>query len=127
MAENLSRTVTDLWNSLQAILLELRNQRKLRRIVPVPFTVTPTTKVTTIASHPIGNMKIVAVEFKIRTMGTATYVGLGDRSSQDFRLTAAKDYWSPSVPEGCYIDLRDCMIVSDTADAVVEVMVWMEE
>jgi hypothetical protein len=122
-----ARTIYDLWNSLQAILLELRGQRKLKRVLPVCFTVTPTAKATTISSHPIGNMKIVAAEFKVRSMGTATYIGLGDKGGQEIRLTAIKDYWSPSIPNGCYVLLSDCMMISDATDAVVEVIVWMEE
>lgn len=116
--------------TLNAILLELRNLtrkqdlKRVRMMTPFTYTTTNTTKPKVLYDQPQPG-KIVALEIKVRTMGTATYVALGDATGREYRMTADKDYWKPEIPQGYYVQLRDFVVVADQADAVLEIVPWV--
>lgn len=59
----------------------------------------------------------------IRSMGTASYIALGGRDSQDRRLVGVGDALPIDTPLGKrYLDLTTLFCSSDTADAVIEVI-----
>ena len=57
----------------------------------------------------------------VRDMGTATYVRIGDMDAQNDTLTGAYQYTEYDAPPQGFIDASRFFVVSDTADAVVEV------
>lgn len=54
-------------------------------------------------------------------MGTATYIGVGNESSQAFRLTIVGETYGFAGNPREICDLTKVFIVADTADAVIEV------
>jgi len=64
---------------------------------------------------------------RIRSMGTATYVSVGDNISQEFRLTTVGETfgWSGNVRE--VFDLSKLYLKADVADAVVELIAVSKE
>lgn len=85
-------------------------------------TLTPTTAVQKVMANKADLRRVTQVEISVRSMGTATYVGVGGRDSQDKRLTAAKDSVSMDTPLGKkYLNLDTVFVISDTADAVLEI------
>jgi len=67
--------------------------------------------------------KVTQISLIIRSMGTATYVAVGGRGSQDRRLTTVGDSISIDAPLGSrYIDVSTLFVSSDTSDAVLEII-----
>ena len=87
---------------------------------------TPITVTTSIAQkrlvgevHPY--KYVLSYLIRVRSMGTATYIALGDEAAQESRLTTAGQTVSYSCNRYEVIDLTKKYIKADTADAVVEV------
>jgi hypothetical protein len=76
-----------------------------------------------ITSVPTRCAKIM---IRLRSLGAATYVAIGRSDSQEFRLTAASDYWeTPTMPTRCdYIDAHNIYVVTDNNAAKVEYILW---
>jgi hypothetical protein len=108
---------------LEAMLLELRRLTDMflpKRVEMLePFTLTTTTSKQAVFAQG-ENHKLVKLEMHIRSIGTATYVGVGTFHSQDFRMDATMPYRVIKPPERCYIDGKGLTIISDAADCVVE-------
>lgn len=86
-------------------------------------TITPTTNAQQLMTNKPGIERVLQAQIYIRSIGTATYVGVGGRDSQDRRLTVAGANISIDIPMGMrYVDLRSLFVSSDTSDAVVEVL-----
>lgn len=86
-------------------------------------TLTVDTSPLPVTNNKIGVTKVKQVSIVVRSMGTATYVGLGGRDSQDRRLTVVGASLSLSpIAKDNYIMLQEVFASSDTADAVIEVI-----
>ena len=70
---------------------------------------------------------VLAYLIRVRSMGTASYVGVGDNLSQDFRLTTIGETfgWSGNPRE--VFDLGKVYVKSDTSDASLELYVLYKE
>jgi hypothetical protein len=60
---------------------------------------------------------------RLRSVGTSTYVRIGNSTAQEYTLKAAGDFKAFSAPEGMLVDMTQVYTKSDTADAVIEVVV----
>ena len=86
-------------------------------------TITPTTARQLIMINKPGIQRVTQIQIRIRSMGTATYVSIGGADTQDRRMTGAGDSIGIDTPLGKrYTDVTSLFIVSDTADAVVEII-----
>ena len=66
---------------------------------------------------------VLSYLIKLRTLGTATYVGIGDQFGQDFRLTVIGETFGFSAnPRECF-DLSKVWITSDSNDAQIEIVI----
>jgi hypothetical protein len=70
----------------------------------------------------VGYKWVVSYVIKVRSMGTATYIGIGDQFSQLYRLTVANQTLGFAANPGEIIDMAKIWIVADTADPVVEII-----
>jgi hypothetical protein len=93
-------------------------------IEDTPVTVTPAVAATAqrILGETYPYKYVLGYEIRIRSMGTATYVGFGDERAQDVRLLVADQRLKYQCNRYEVIDLTKKFIISDTADAVIEVM-----
>jgi len=74
-------------------------------------------------TNKIGITRATQIQISIRSMGTATYIGVGGTDTQDRRLTAVGENIGMDTPLGKrYLDLRTLFIVSDANDAVIEII-----
>ena len=60
---------------------------------------------------------------RVRSMGTATYIAVGSIKAQEYRLTGVGQVIGFTCNEKDLINLTKKWIKSDTADAVIEVIV----
>jgi hypothetical protein len=60
---------------------------------------------------------------RVRSMGTATYVRIGNSTAQEYTLKAVGEVKAFSAPENMLVDMTQVYTKSDTADAVIEVLV----
>ncbi len=89
-----------------------------------PFTITPTTTISNVFKDQVGtygNIKVSVIGFAVRSMGTATYCRIGKNGNTVDTLNASFPYLEYSAPQNAYIDASEFQIVSDTADAVIEI------
>lgn len=76
-----------------------------------------------VTNDKIGITKVKQASIVVRSMGTATYIGLGGRDSQDRRLTVAGSSLSiEPIAQDKYVHLNEIFCSSDTADAVIEII-----
>jgi hypothetical protein len=87
---------------------------------PIAVTTTIAAKRLVGEAHPY--KYVLSYLVRVRSMGTATYIALGDEYSQQSRLITAGQTVSYSCNRYEVIDLTKKWIKCDTADAVVEVM-----
>ena len=86
-------------------------------------TITPTTTPQLLLTNKIGITKVTQIQIAVRSMGTSTYSAVGGRDEQSRRLTAVGDNIGMDTPLGKrYLDISALFIVSDTADAVIEIV-----
>lgn len=86
-----------------------------------PFILTPTTTPT--ALLPAYPYKwVFSYMIRVRSMGTATYIGIGNETAQLWRLTAVGQIFGFNGNPKEVIDLTKVWYVSDTSDAVIEVV-----
>lgn len=87
-----------------------------------PFIRTVTTAAASLtAGAPIPNKWVLSYIVRLRSLGTATYVGIGNESSQAFRLTIIGETYGFSGNPGEVCDLSKVFVISDAATAVIEV------
>lgn len=65
---------------------------------------------------------VTAFTVRVRSMGTATYIALGDKNVQDWRMITVGQTFGISLNPGEVLDLSKIYVVSDTGDATVEVV-----
>jgi len=65
---------------------------------------------------------ITSYLLRVRSLGTASYIGIGDKYSQEYRLTVVGQVkgWSGSPDE--LMNLHELYYISDAADAVIELV-----
>jgi len=86
-------------------------------------TITPNTVAQPIMANKIGITRAAQIQIVVRSMGTATFIGVGGVDTQDRRLLGVGANIGIDTPLGKrYLDLRSLFIVSDTDDAVVEII-----
>jgi len=66
-------------------------------------------------------VKAFWVLVRVRSIGTATYVAIGNNIVQPDRFIATGASQVFDVPDGYYFDAAQLVAISDTADAVIEV------
>ncbi|NJD76276.1 MAG: hypothetical protein FIB08_04165 [Candidatus Methanoperedens sp.] len=89
-----------------------------------PFTITPSTTITNVMKDQAGTygqIKVSVIGFAVRSMGTATYVRIGKQGNCIDTLSANFIYTEYQAPEGGWLDASEFQMISDTADAVIEV------
>jgi hypothetical protein len=88
---------------------------------------TPIVKTVASAAAPLmGNIPykwVLSYLIKVRSMGTATYIGVGDQFGQGFRLTYVGETFGFSANLHETFDLSKVWISSDTSDAVIEIVI----
>ena len=86
-----------------------------------PVTVTPGTARTQLFTG-VQDLDAFWVLVAVRTMGTATYVAIGNQNSQENRLLGAGDFQIFDVPEGFVFNAAQLYCKADVAaQAVLEV------
>lgn len=92
----------------------------------MPFfstTLTVGTTAQNVTKNRQGISKVIQAEVIVRSMGTATYVRIGGLESQDRTLRTVGDSVSISSNyPNRYFDILGLQAISDTADAVIEVL-----
>jgi len=84
---------------------------------------TPTTSPQLVLANKPFIQNVTQISIVVRSMGTATYIGIGGSDAQDRRLTTVGDSISIDTPLGYkYVNVSSLFVVSDTADAVIEVI-----
>ena len=59
---------------------------------------------------------------RVRSMGTATYVRIGNAVAQEYTLRAVGDTKVFTAPDGMLVDMTQIYTKSDTSDAVIEII-----
>lgn len=115
--------MSDIKTALNNLANAFREYTLYREVEPLePFIITPTTAQKSISSGvSLTGIKVSYISIYVRSMGTATYIAIGRPGSQEERLTAIGDVLEIEAPHRTYINIGKVMIISDTADAVVEV------
>lgn len=89
-------------------------------VLDTPVTLTGNTTAQPIFKQPY--KWVTSICIRVRSIGTATYVGVGNNISQDYRLIGVDQMYQYSCNPGEVIDAAKIWIISDTADPVVEVI-----
>ena len=87
--------------------------------IPITYTVTVA------AAQPFKNLAVKWVTsylIRVRSMGTATYVRVGNFNAQEFTLNAVGATKAFTCNPGEVVDATQIYLKSDTADAVVEII-----
>jgi hypothetical protein len=87
-----------------------------------PFIITVTTTPTSVlATIPMPYKWVLSYLVRVRSLGTATYIGIGNESGQDFRLTVIGETYGFAGNPGEICDLTKVFVVSDANTAVIEI------
>ena len=86
-----------------------------------PVTVTPTVAKIRIIGETYPYMYVLSYMIRVRSMGTATYIAIGNEQGQEQRLYAAGQTLTYSCNRYEVIDLTKKYVRADVADAVLEV------
>lgn len=85
-------------------------------------TLTPTTAPQTLMALKPLIRNITQIAVTVQSMGTATYINIGGPDSQDKKFTMVGDGFSISGTEKFpYVDVSTIRVISDTADAVLDI------
>jgi len=115
--------MSDIKSALNNLASAFREYTLYREVeVMEPLIITPGTTGKSISSGiSIPGIKVSYISILVRDMGTATYVAIGRPGSQEERLIAVGDVLEIQAPPQTYINTGKIIIISDTADAVIEV------
>lgn len=95
----------------------LGNYREVIEDTPITYTVPST-------AHQIygglGTKWVTSYLIRVRSMGTATYIRVGNQAAQNYTLKAVGEMKTFSCNPGEVVDATQIYVVSDTADAVIE-------
>ena len=84
--------------------------------------ITPTTAPQPLMANKPLIQRVKQISISVRSMGTASYIAVGGQDSQDKRFTSTGSGMSISpIGEEKSVDITTIRIVSDTADAVVDI------
>ena len=83
-----------------------------------PAVITPTTTAAPVHSGPY--KWVTSWLIRVRSLGTATYVRVGDRTAQTHSLITVGQTYGLNGNPGEVFDLSKIYVVSDTADATIE-------
>ena len=90
-------------------------------VVDTPVTVTPTT--TPVSIFPgISYKWVTSIVIRERSVGTSTYVAIGNSVAQNYRLTGIGSIFQFSANPGEVFDAAKIWVSSDTADAAIEIV-----
>ena len=89
-------------------------------------TLTPSTVIQSLMANKPNLRQAIQFVVVVRSMGTATYVGLGGLDTQDRRLSTVGDGMSLSADFNRpqlkkWLDPTQIFVSSDTSDAVIEI------
>jgi len=70
----------------------------------------------------IASKWVTSYLIRVRSMGTATYIRVGNSVAQEYTLKAVGDIKSFTCNPGEAVDMTNVWVISDTADAVIEIM-----
>lgn len=87
-----------------------------------PVVYTPDVTQTRILGENYPYRYVLSYLIRVRDMGTATYVSIGTEAGQEYRLTAVGQTVSYSCNRYQVIDLTKKYGISDTNDAVLEIV-----
>lgn len=65
---------------------------------------------------------VTSICIRVRDLGTATYVGVGNEVAQEYRLTGVSAIYQYACNPGEALDMSKIWILSDTNDPVLEVI-----
>jgi len=65
---------------------------------------------------------VTAYLIRVRSMGTATYIRLGNGAAQEYTLKAVGEVKAFTCNPGEVVDMTQVYVKSDTADAVIEII-----
>jgi len=86
-------------------------------------TLTASTTLQQLMANKRAIKKVTQISMIVRSMGTATYIGVGGHDTQDRLLKTVGDAISIDAPLGArFIDVSSLFVISDTSDAVLEIM-----
>jgi len=91
-------------------------------VLDQPFTFTPAAATIAEALLKVPYKWVTSFAIRLRSMGTATYVALGNQAAQEYRLTGVGQIYQFSCNPGEVTDLARIWTYSDTNDAVIEVV-----
>jgi len=86
-----------------------------------PILVTTTTTKSRLLGENYPFRYVLSYLVKVKTMGTASYIALGNEQGQIARLTLAGSYFGYQCNRYEVIDLTKKYIIADSTDAVLEV------
>lgn len=90
--------------------------------IPVAITTTSSTTPVRLIGEGYPFKWVLSYLVRVRSMGSATYIAIGTEAGQEYRLTTINQTIGYSCNRYEAIDLTKKYIVSDAADAVVEVI-----
>lgn len=94
--------------------------RESRILDPIVLTSAVTEK-SLAGTFAVTPLRMQYIGFRVRSMGTATYLGVGTKGNTSFRLTAVNTYFEYEAPKSGYIDASKIWYIADTADLTFEV------
>ena len=86
-----------------------------------PFTITVPATARSLFTG-IADYWVESFLIRVRSMGTATYIAIGGINAREYRLTGLNQIYGYNCPLGSVLNLSKIWIISDTADAVIEVI-----
>lgn len=122
----------DIQKSLQALLLELRNDMRpmkpIQIIGPWSVTLSGTTEMPLLSRDFITMRdRIVNLEVKVRDPSTSSYIALRTPNSSRWEFHTAGDYYKFDIPHGYYLpgeDARKFRVFADVGAPVLEVIAY---
>jgi hypothetical protein len=90
-------------------------------VADFPDTLTATTTAKPLFAGNAPYRWVTAWSVRVRSMGTATYVALGSRLAQPWRLITVGQTYGANGNPGEVFDLSQIYVISDTSDAVIEI------
>ena len=105
--------------SWQTIVQTIFGQRyyEVHNYPPRTLTVTTTPQPLTVQL----NTWCLGYQLRVRTMGSCTYVAIGDRYNREFRLTVPGETFGWSANPREVMNLNDVWVHADANDAVIEI------
>jgi len=91
-------------------------------LLDTPSTFTPAVALTAQQMFTQPYKYVFSFIVRVRAMGTATYVRLGNQTAQNYSLTVVGQTFEWAGNPGQVVDLQKLWVLSDTNDPVIEVI-----